>query len=193
MCLFPKCQANTNKLFIEPDKAILRKFFSKRLIENNSIVIHVASSGVYSKNDLEQHVLGARCCAFIFFFSSFWLCRFGRPPTEEINATFVEAAWIKTWEKKRCFTAGWDPTQRAHFKAKEEQPPCWRNVRAWVAFISSSKLEPVEKNSDALKCGRRVELACSFSNIKPVVSLFLQLLLKGNIQSVLAGEWIWIF
>ena len=88
-----------------------------------------------------------------------------QPPTEEINATFVETVKIKTWDKKRCFTAGGDPTQRAHFKAKEEQPPCWRNVRAWVAFISSWTLEPIEKNSDALKCGRRVELACSFSKL----------------------------
>jgi len=44
------------RLFVEPDVKTLNRFFSKRLIKNNSIVIHVASSGVYTKNSLEYDI-----------------------------------------------------------------------------------------------------------------------------------------
>jgi nucleoside-diphosphate-sugar epimerase len=45
-----------HKLFAESDGETLNQFFSKRLIENNSIVIHVASSGVHAKNSLEYDI-----------------------------------------------------------------------------------------------------------------------------------------
>lgn len=43
-------------LFVKTDGKTLNQFFSERQIENNSIVIHVASSGVHTKNSLEYDI-----------------------------------------------------------------------------------------------------------------------------------------
>ena len=45
-----------HKLFVESDGETLNQFFSKRLIENNSIVIHLASAPTYTINCLEYDI-----------------------------------------------------------------------------------------------------------------------------------------
>ncbi len=45
-----------HKLFLESDRRILNKFFLESSFESNSIVIHVASSGVLANNTLEYDI-----------------------------------------------------------------------------------------------------------------------------------------